>query len=81
MTDWRSRAACKDVDPDKFFSVGRPFREAIQACSDCRVVVPCFFDALRGSGDGYQAGMTRIDRARIRAWDRKQRARLDREAS
>ncbi|MEU6709941.1 WhiB family transcriptional regulator [Nonomuraea sp. NPDC046802] len=81
MSDWRQHAACRDVDPDKFFSIGRPFREAKQACSACRVVIPCFFDALRTSGDGYQAGTTRNDRARIKAWDRRQRARLAREAS
>ncbi|MEU6725563.1 WhiB family transcriptional regulator [Nonomuraea wenchangensis] len=72
--DWREKGACRDLDPDLFFSGGPPLREAREACSRCTVFITCFFDALRVTGHGYQAGMSRLDRARIRAWDRKQRA-------
>jgi WhiB family redox-sensing transcriptional regulator len=75
MADWRHHAACKDLPPDLFFSDGKPFREAVDACSGCEVVIPCFFNAIRTPGLGYQAGMSSAERIRVRRWDRQARAR------
>lgn len=79
--DWRLDGACLPLDPDVFFSEGRPFREAKAACAACPVIIPCTFDSLRVSGIGYQAGMTGTERDRVRRWDKQQRARMAREAS
>ncbi|MGW4663229.1 WhiB family transcriptional regulator [Streptosporangium sandarakinum] len=76
MSDWRHRAACKDLDPELFFTHGRKQPQVREACRVCPSLIPCTFDALRSGGPGYQAGLTGVERERIRAWDRRQRRRL-----
>lgn len=79
MNDWRSRSACKDVNPDLFFQdTGRPARSLTRICQGCPVLIACTFDALRRNDLGYQAGMSKQERDRIRRWDRGQRARAAR---
>ncbi|MET9339227.1 WhiB family transcriptional regulator [Nonomuraea sp. NPDC003804] len=72
--DWRQRAACKDVDPDLFFQeTGRPSDRLKAICAGCKVLIPCWFDAIRRGDSGYQAGMSKAEREQIRRWDRRQR--------
>lgn len=75
--NWQRHAACATVDPDLFFTVGRPKPAAREACNGCRVVVACFFDAMRNPGDGFRAGMTARDREALLRWDRKQHRRAE----
>ncbi|MFB4265368.1 WhiB family transcriptional regulator [Nonomuraea sp. GTA35] len=82
MTDWRSRSTCKDVDPDLFFPDAGPLpRSVARICQRCPVLITCTFDALRRNDLGYQAGLSKAERDRIRRWDRAQRARMERSAS
>ena len=75
--DWRSRSACKDVDPELFFpDAGPPPRSVARICQRCPVLITCTFDALRRNDLGYQAGMSKMERDRVRRWDRQARARL-----
>ncbi|MFB4280807.1 WhiB family transcriptional regulator [Nonomuraea sp. MTCD27] len=77
MTGWRSLAACKDVNPDLFFQdTGRPAQSLTRICQGCTVLVVCTFDALRRNDLGYQAGMSKMERDRVRRWDRQAKARV-----
>ena len=74
MGDWRTGAACRDVDPDMFFQeTGKPSNRLAAICRGCPVLVRCTFDALRRNDPGYQAGMSKAERDRVRRWDRRQR--------
>jgi len=74
--DWRQRSACKDVDPDLFFQeTGRPSQRLEAICRSCVVLLPCTFDALKTPRLGYQAGLTKVERDRVRRWDRSARER------
>ncbi len=59
-TDWRDRAACRDVDPDLFFPVGNAcpalvqIDQAKQVCAGCPVRAPCLEWAL---ASGQEAGV------------------------
>ncbi|MFI7125938.1 WhiB family transcriptional regulator [Nonomuraea sp. NPDC050153] len=76
MNDWRSRAACKDVDPDLFFQdTGRPSQRLTRICRGCPVLITCTFDALRRNDLGYQAGLSKQERDRVRRWDRQAKVR------
>lgn len=78
-TTWRQLALCVGMDPDLFFpGKGAPPRAVRDACARCPALIPCTFDALRHPVEGYQAGLSKNERDRIRAWDRKQRARAAR---
>lgn len=74
---WDQLALCVGMDPDVFFAgSGRPPRAAVAACRRCPVLIRCTFDALRSADEGYRAGLTKADRDRIRAWDRRARKRV-----
>lgn len=75
--DWRQRGACATGDPDRFFNVkGRPPQALVNLCHGCAALIPCTFDALRGRPSlGFQAGMSEVERIRLRRWDRQARAR------
>lgn len=53
MTDWRTRAACKDADPDLFFknSGYADYTEARQYCMSCPVQQACLNHELQFSTD------------------------------
>jgi WhiB family redox-sensing transcriptional regulator len=70
---WRSRAACRQVDPDLFFPVGmagpatEQAAEAKRLCLACTVRRPCLDWALRhGMRYGIWGGTTEDDRAALR---------------
>ena len=68
--DWRQNAACKDVDPDKFFRPGHVPQELHDLCGGCRALIPCTFAALRRTDIGFAAGLTYADRLVLRRWNR-----------
>ena len=42
MSDWRNKAACRDMDPDLFFPTARgEERLALKTCSTCPVIHEC----------------------------------------
>lgn len=71
-SDWRDRAACRDVDPDLFFPVGTsgPAQEqtkrAKALCVRCQVTDDCLTFALLALPEGIAGGMTAAERARTR---------------
>ena len=80
MTSWLDRAACRDVDPEIFFPIGRGMlaeRQAIQAkvvCQRCPVRPECLkWAQFHASGDGVWAGFDADERRELR-WSRAQRA-------
>lgn len=76
---WMQLAMCIRMDPETFFPGRGPTPKAAKdACTSCPVLIPCTFDSLRRLDDGYQAGLTRNERERIRAWDRAARKRQER---
>jgi WhiB family transcriptional regulator, redox-sensing transcriptional regulator len=67
--DWRTRAACRDVDPDLFFPVatgGSSLAQearALAVCRTCRVTVDCLrFAMAHAERDGIWGGTTADDR-------------------
>ncbi|MGH8907512.1 MAG: WhiB family transcriptional regulator [Egibacteraceae bacterium] len=71
--DWRSRAACQDVDPEQFFPIGASVRaleqtdEAKQVCAVCPVRAQCLAWALAtGQHDGVWGGMSEDERRVMR---------------
>ena len=77
MNDWRHQSACKDVDPELFFPDAGPASQTVaRICRGCPVLIVCTFDALRRTDLGYQAGLSKMERDRVRRWDRAQRARI-----
>jgi WhiB family redox-sensing transcriptional regulator len=65
---WRSRAACRDVDPELFFPVGKSgpallqIAEAKAVCRRCPVRDACLADALERIPDGIAGGLTEDER-------------------
>ena len=71
-TDWRTRAACRDADPELFFPLGTSdatlpqIDAAKRICRTCSVREPCLRWAL-GSGDaGVWGGTTEAERRKLR---------------
>lgn len=50
---WRDRAACRDADPDLFYS--KPWTLALALCAACTVHEECLEDALT-----WEAGMRKV---------------------
>lgn len=67
---WRSRAACRDADPEAFFPIGefgqaaqRQIEDAKSVCQSCPVVVECLeFAVAAGEQDGVWGGKTPNER-------------------
>jgi WhiB family redox-sensing transcriptional regulator len=83
MTSWLDRAACRDVDPEIFFPIGRGMlaeRQAIQAkvvCQRCPVRPECLkWAQFHASGDGVWAGFDADERRALR-WRHAHRAEQD----
>lgn len=75
--DWRSRAACLDVDPELFFPVAESgpvhdvqIAEAKAVCAGCPVVAACLVEALARISDGIAGGLTESERRALRRRDR-----------
>lgn len=73
--DWRTRAACRDKDPELFFPLATPdtdagerqVAEARAVCISCTVRVECLRFALATlPGDGIWAGTTADERKTAR---------------
>jgi len=69
--DWRTRAACRDKDPDAFFPVSAPGTEAYEreaaaaqaVCAGCPVRLPCREHALSAyEKHGIWGGLTEDER-------------------
>lgn len=76
--DWRSCAACRDVDPELFFPIGntgpalRQIEEAKQVCGRCKVTEECLRWALESGQDaGVWGGLSEDERRAL-----KRRARV-----
>lgn len=62
-TDWASRGACRDIDPETLFVVGAAQHKAKAICMGCPVRVDCLADALdSGAEFGVWGGMTERER-------------------
>jgi WhiB family transcriptional regulator, redox-sensing transcriptional regulator len=64
-TDWREDPACRNADPDLFFSIGttgtalRQIEEAKRICRTCPARIQCLAWALdNGIGEGVWGGTT-----------------------
>jgi WhiB family transcriptional regulator, redox-sensing transcriptional regulator len=63
ITDWTTRAACKDSDPDELFGQGAAQNRAKLICRGCPVRTECLADALdNGIEFGVWGGMTERER-------------------
>lgn len=69
--EWRSQAACRDVDPELFFPnaesgplAERQVQEAKAVCGVCRVRAQCLTFALGALADGIAGGLTPAERRR-----------------
>lgn len=77
-TGWRSRAACRQSDPELFFPIGNTgqalmqIEEAKQFCRACRVTETCLEWALTVGVIGVWGGTTDAEREAIKR--RRQRA-------
>jgi WhiB family redox-sensing transcriptional regulator len=74
QTDWRSRAACRHIDPELFFPEGSagPALQATtlakQACGTCPVQAQCLLWALdHGVAFGIWGGHTEGERRELRS--------------
>ena len=83
MTDWRTAAACIDVDPELFFPLGSTgaAQEQIDAaktvCAGCPVIEPCLEWALSTNQDaGVWGGLTEEERRSLRRSRMRRRRRL-----
>ena len=64
--DWRSRAVCRDVDPEVFFADDSVL-EAKATCAGCPVAAQCLRHALDlDERFGVWGGLARGERARLR---------------
>jgi WhiB family transcriptional regulator, redox-sensing transcriptional regulator len=70
---WRSKAICRDTDPDLFFPVGTTGQALVQiarakeVCAECPVRVPCLEYALETNQDsGIWGGLSEEERRAIR---------------
>ncbi|MCM3849573.1 WhiB family transcriptional regulator [Pseudonocardia sp. DR1-2] len=71
--DWRSRAACRDVDPDLFFPTAvtgatlvAAERRALAVCRVCPVLEACRIWAVAQQPHGIAGGLTEDERHRAR---------------
>lgn len=63
QSNWRVRAACRDVDPDQLFVQGADQRRAKVVCLACPVRTECLAEALdRRVEFGVWGGMTERER-------------------
>ena len=90
LTDWRQRAACRDLDPDDFFpegpetapGVAAQVEQAKQVCSGCPVRLRCLLWAMGTKTDhGVWGGMTETERASARRTEMRRTARARKEAA
>ena len=72
-SDWRSKAACRDKDPELFFPVGntgaayQQIEEAKQVCRTCDVIDQCLKYALEMNQDyGVWGGLSEDDRRALK---------------
>lgn len=77
---WQKFAACRDMDPAVFFTVGRPNRQAVKACLACTVREPCLEQALIEDAEnkdsfGYRGGETPSGRKKLRTYANSKLAR------
>jgi hypothetical protein len=64
-SDWRSGAACRDLDPDTFFPQAHSGPEVARAkavCAGCPVRRRCLDEALRRIPEGIAGGLTAAER-------------------
>jgi WhiB family transcriptional regulator, redox-sensing transcriptional regulator len=72
-TDWRHRAACRDMDPELFFPLGTSAANLLQIdaakriCRTCPVREPCLRWALNTGDAGVWGGTTEAERRKHRA--------------
>jgi WhiB family redox-sensing transcriptional regulator len=73
MSEWRERAACRDVDPELFLPIGHgpaaeaQIAEAKAVCARCPVVQECLAWALEtGQDAGVWGGLTEDERRELR---------------
>ena len=71
--DWRSRAACRDKDPELFFPVGntgtafQQITEAKSVCTACEVADSCLKCAINTNQDyGVWGGMSEDERRALK---------------
>jgi WhiB family transcriptional regulator, redox-sensing transcriptional regulator len=72
--NWRTRAACREVDPDLFFPVGADdspvtrfqVERARAVCDSCPVRADCLRFALGSRQDGIWGGTTEGERSAAR---------------
>jgi WhiB family redox-sensing transcriptional regulator len=73
MTDWRHRAACRDMADDTFYPLGSEGRAPVAAeerakavCAGCTVTVACLAEALvQRDSWGIFGGLTAEERATL----------------
>jgi WhiB family redox-sensing transcriptional regulator len=70
---WRSKALCRDTDPELFFPVGTTGQALVQidsakaVCTQCEARVPCLEFALATNQDsGIWGGTSEEERRKIR---------------
>jgi WhiB family transcriptional regulator, redox-sensing transcriptional regulator len=80
--DWRSQAACRQVDPELFFPIGNSgpallqIEEAKQVCRRCPVVQECLHWAIDSGQDaGVWGGMSEDERRALKRRTVRLRAR------
>jgi WhiB family redox-sensing transcriptional regulator len=62
-SDWASRGACRDVDPEQLFVSGAAQHKAKTICNGCPVRTDCLAEALDGGLQyGVWGGMTERER-------------------
>ena len=62
-SEWASRGACRDVDPESLFVVGAAQHKAKAICMGCPVRIDCLADALDSRTEfGVWGGMTERER-------------------
>ncbi|WP_064485495.1 WhiB family transcriptional regulator [Pseudonocardia sp. HH130629-09] len=71
--DWRSRAACRDVDPELFFptatagaALAAAERRALAVCTGCPVLAACRTWAVAEQPHGIAGGLTEAQRTALR---------------
>lgn len=71
--DWRSKAACLDVDPEIFFPIGNTgpalaqIAQAKAVCASCEVAETCLKWALENGQDaGVWGGMSEDERRSLK---------------
>lgn len=78
MTAWRTRAACRGVDPELFFPIGSTgpalvqIEEAKRVCARCPVSEDCLRFAVNAPAkDGIFGGLDEKEREQLRHNDRR----------